>query len=237
MGLAITLLMPGQTENMCTPTDRTLTYAVETNRFFPSAESVVPQHWVTRIGVGFSFGFKSAVGVTMAFVLLQCLWLSVIRQPLTIQGMHSHWISTLLLTHTPKIEIDTMYQIERRDQLYKTLPQALFFSPIIVVFSAFALLLPLSAVLSPGSLTVATTNSTEVGPCMIPTGYLSTPDTPDYSSLYTTMAGRWMDASARVTALTMQWLAEQRIPDLPQACGPNCRYKVQVPSLDRKSVV
>ena len=31
-------------------------------------------------------------------------------------------------------------------------------------------------------------------------------------------------------ALTTQCLFEQRIPDVPQACGPNCRYTVSVPS-------
>jgi len=60
-------------------------------------ESVVPQRWVTRIGVGFSFAFKSAVGVTMAFVLLQCLWHSVVHQPLTIKRMHFYWILSSLL--------------------------------------------------------------------------------------------------------------------------------------------
>ena len=62
--------------------------------------SIVPQHWVTWIGVGFSFGFKSAIGATMGFVLLQCLWLSVVRQPLTIQRMCYYWIPTLLLRKT-----------------------------------------------------------------------------------------------------------------------------------------
>ena len=71
---------------------------VHANTFFLSTEGVVPQHWVTRIGVAFSFGFKSAVGTTMGFVLLQCLWLSVVRQSLTMQRMHSYyWILTLLL--------------------------------------------------------------------------------------------------------------------------------------------
>ena len=95
---AITLLIPGKTENLYTLTDPTFTWAVEANGFFLSAKSVVPQLWVTRIGVGFSFGFKSAIGITMGFVLLQCLWFSVVRQPLTIQRMHSYWISTSLLT-------------------------------------------------------------------------------------------------------------------------------------------
>ena len=34
----------------------------------------------------------------------------------------------------------------------------------------------------------------------------------------------------RAMNLAAQCLVEQRIPDLPQACGPNCRYKVSVPS-------
>jgi len=84
------LLMPSKTENLCTLTDPSFTCAIEANRFFPSAESVVPQRWATRIGVGFSFGFTLAIGVTMVFVLLQCLWLSVVRQPL--KRMHFYWI-------------------------------------------------------------------------------------------------------------------------------------------------
>jgi hypothetical protein len=89
--------MPGKTVDLCILIDLNFTCAVEANRSFPSAKSVVPQHWVTPIGVGFSFGFKSAVGATMSFVLLQCLWFSVIRQPLTFERMHSYCISILWL--------------------------------------------------------------------------------------------------------------------------------------------
>jgi len=93
--------MPGKTEDLCILTNPIFICVVEANRFFSSdAISVVPQHWVTRIGVAFSFGFTSAVGVTMAFVVLQCLWLSVVRQPLTIKRMHFYWILTLLLRTT-----------------------------------------------------------------------------------------------------------------------------------------
>jgi hypothetical protein len=69
-----------------------------------------------------------------------------------------------------------MYRIERQDQLYLTLPRALFFSPTIVAFSVLALLLPLSGVFAPGSLTIVTQNFTDVGNCTIPTGNLSTPE-------------------------------------------------------------
>ena len=97
---AITPLIPGKTENLCTLAYATFTCAVHAKIFFLSdSEGVlVPQHWVTRIGVGFSFGFKAAVRATMGFVLLQCLWLSVVRQSLTMKRMHSYWILTLLLT-------------------------------------------------------------------------------------------------------------------------------------------
>ena len=74
-------------EALCTLTDP-FTCVVEVNRFFPSKTSVISQHWVTWIGVAFSFGFKTAVGITMGFVLLQCLWHSVVRQPLTMKRMH-----------------------------------------------------------------------------------------------------------------------------------------------------
>jgi hypothetical protein len=125
-----------------------------------------------------------------------------------------------------------MYRIERQDQLYQTLPRALFFSPTIVAFSALTLLLPLSGVFAPGSLTVTTQNSTHSGPCMIPTGNLSTPNTPDFQSLYILRQGlrAWVDPTPKATALTTQCLVKQSIPELPPACGPNCRYKVSVPS-------
>ena len=109
-----------------------------------------------------------------------------------------------------------MYRIERQDQLYKTLPHAVFFSPTIVVFSVLMLLLPLSSVFAPGSLTVVTKISTNVtGSCMIPTGNLSNFDETPISFF---------------SRLTTQCFVDQRIPDLPQVCGPNCRYTVRVPS-------
>jgi hypothetical protein len=225
---AITLLIPGKTEHLRTVTDPTFTCAVKANRFLPSEKSivpqywvapqhwVVPQHWVTLIGVAFSFGFKSAIGVTMGFVRLQCLWLSVVRKPLTIKRMHFYYWIFILLLRKPDVEIDTIYRIERQDKLYKTLPQALFFCPTIVVFSALTLFLPLSGVFAPGSLTIATQNYTNItGPCVIPTGNLS----------------HFYEAPISFfSRLTTQCFVEQRIPDLPQACGPNCRYKVHVPS-------
>ena len=127
-----------------------------------------------------------------------------------------------------------MYRIERQDQLYKTLPQAVFFSPAIVVFTALNLLLPLSGVFAPGSLTVDTKNFTDVGePCIIPSGNLSTPNTPDSTSLFSysySAIDLWGGATPRAMDLATQCLVEQRIPDLPQACGPNCRYNVSVAS-------
>lgn len=124
-----------------------------------------------------------------------------------------------------------MYQIERQDQLYKTLPQALFFNPTIVIFSALTLLLPLSGVFTPGSLTIVTKNFSEVSSCMIPTGNLSTPGTPDYASLYNTgHGGIWTSVTPRATELTTQWFVGQKIPDLPRACGPDCLYNVSISS-------
>ena len=134
-----------------------------------------------------------------------------------------------------------MYQIERQDQLYKTLPHALFFSPTIVIFSALTLLLPLSGVFAPSSLTVSAKNSTNIsGPCIIPTGNLSTPNTPDYSSLHSSQISpesitvpyvmSWGRFTPKATTFITKLFLEHRIPDLPQSCGPNCRYNVSVPS-------
>ena len=137
-----------------------------------------------------------------------------------------------LLVKQLDIEIDTLYNIERSNKLYQTLPQALFSSPVIVLFSILALLLPLSGVFAPGSITVTTRNYTDVpGPCTIPTGNLSTPNASDSTSFFITGGvGFWSSVTPRVTTLTTQWFVEQRIPDLPQACGPNCIYTVSVPS-------
>ena len=122
-----------------------------------------------------------------------------------------------------------MYQIERQDQLYKTLPKALFFNPTIVIFSLLTLLLPLAGVFPPGSLTVTNSTFTNFGPCTIPTGNLSAQKTPDSLSLFT-INNNYIEATPRAKALTTRWLVEQSIPDLPQACGPNCCYKAHIPS-------
>ena len=128
--------------------------------------------------------------------------------------------------------MDIIYRIERQDQLYKTLPRALFFSPAIVVFSALTVLLPLSGVFASGSLTVTTNNYTS--PCSIPTGNLSTPNAADSTSLFvaenSTVPPYWTGASRKAAELTAQVFLSQCIPDLPQVCGPNCRYKVHIPS-------
>jgi len=124
-----------------------------------------------------------------------------------------------------------MYQIERQDQLYKTLPQALFFSPTMVVFSALTLLLPLSGVFAPGSLTVTTKKFPDIGPCMLPAGNLSTVDTPDDVAIgLMNYPYPGNGSSPLAESLNFQWFVEKHIPDLPQACGPNCRYKVHLPS-------
>ena len=124
-----------------------------------------------------------------------------------------------------------MYRIERQDQLYKTLPQALFFCPIIVVFSALTLFLPLSGIFAPGSLTVTTKNSTVISNCTIPTGNISgIQDFSVFLGFYIDYNNGGFDPPPKVLSLAMQSYVDHRIPDLPQACGPNCRYKVHVPS-------
>ena len=120
----------------------------------------------------------------------------------------------LFAKENPEIEIDTIYRIEHQDQLYKTLPQALFFSPTIVVFLALTLLLPLSGVFAPGSLTITTKNSTNVGDCMIPIGNVSTHkyDSNSFFNMYSNLT--YIDPAPRAKVLTTRWLVEQNIPDL-----------------------
>jgi len=122
-----------------------------------------------------------------------------------------------------------MYRIERQDQLYKTLPQALFFSPIIVIFSVITLFSPLSGIFAPGSLTVTTKNSTGISNCTIPTGNIFG-DLSSVSGVSLDANDGSFDVSPKLLVPAMQSYVDHRIPDLPQACGPNCRYQVQVSS-------
>jgi hypothetical protein len=79
---------------------------------------------------------------------------------------------------------------------------------------------------------------------VIPTGNLSTPNYPDSQSFFmqggTLPSGylnaSWAGITPRVRGLTMQWFSGQRIPDLPRVCGPNCRYKVHIPSFVFKCI-
>jgi hypothetical protein len=128
------------------------------------------------------------------------------------------------------IEIDTLYDIQRSNKLYQTLPQALFFSPLMVLISILTLLLPLSGVFAPGSLIVTIKNYTNTLPCIIPTGNLNSTEVELFSSVNSGGIFAWGGVLPQVTTLTIQWFIEQRIPDLPQVCGLNCLYTVSVPS-------
>jgi len=122
-----------------------------------------------------------------------------------------------------------MYQIEHQNQLYKTLPQGLFFSPIIVMFSVLILFFPLSCIFPPGSLTVTTKNSTGISNCTIPTGNILS-DRSFFMGFSIDRKDGSFDAPPKLLVPAMQSYVDHRIPDLPQACGPNCLYKVHVPS-------
>lgn len=68
-------------------------------------------------------------------------------------------------------------------------------------------------------------------PCIIPTGNLL--DTPTFSSLEDYSFGNGSTQPAitpAATAFITKLFIDQRIPDLPQACGLNCRYNVSIPS-------
>lgn len=123
------------------------------------------------------------------------------------------------------LDINTLYLVERRDVIATTLSNAIYRAPLLVTVSVLSFLLPIAAVFTPASLGVSSAvhRDTE-GPCVISAG-----DIAGASGLQ--QGGILLSGFTP----TVQKMAESAfyggtIMPLPDYCGQNCTYSLNVDS-------
>ncbi|KAG8950251.1 hypothetical protein FRC04_007885 [Tulasnella sp. 424] len=169
----------------------------------------VPSVWVFRVGTAFAFAFQTILAACLGFVICQLLWFSTRRNFLSLQ------------------DIDTLYQVERRDIVSTILSNAIRRAPLLVAITLLSFLLPIAAIFTPASLGVSSsTNSDLAGPCVVTTGNFSGPEA---TGLH--QGGIFLSGFTP----TVQKIAEAAfyggtIVPLPDYCGQNCTYFLTVDS-------
>ncbi|KAG8937138.1 hypothetical protein FRC00_007111 [Tulasnella sp. 408] len=166
----------------------------------------VPQVWATRIGTAFAIAFHTVLAACLGFVICQLLWFTTRRNFLSIE------------------DINTLYLVERRDIVSTILSNALLLSPLLVAVTLVSFLLPVASVFTPASLGVSNAIHYTEGPCVISAGNLM-------------QASVLHEGGILLSGYTpvMQKLAETTfyggtITPLPDYCGQNCTYNLNIDS-------
>ncbi|KAG8989668.1 hypothetical protein FRB90_002122, partial [Tulasnella sp. 427] len=123
--------------------------------------------------------------------------------------------------------INNLYLVERRDIISTIFSNAVWRAPLLVIITLISFLLPIAAVFTPASLSVATAPSHSTpGGCTITTGDFSSSDAAAFHQGGILLSG---------FTPTVQKLAESAfyggtIVPLPASCGQNCTYFLSVDS-------
>ncbi|KIO22057.1 hypothetical protein M407DRAFT_28402 [Tulasnella calospora MUT 4182] len=176
----------------------------------------IPQVWVLRIGTGFAFAFKTTLAASLSFVICQLLWFSTRRKYLTVQ------------------DINTLYSVERRDIMSTVLSNAVMHGPLLVGATILSFMLPIAAVFTPASLGVRVITYVEEAPCVIAAGNFknlssSGSGAPRFSQATSCLS--FSDITATVARISETTFAKGAPIPLPEFCGKNCTYKVNVDSM------
>ncbi|KAG8926065.1 hypothetical protein FRC01_009377 [Tulasnella sp. 417] len=167
----------------------------------------VPQVWVFRLGTAFAFAFQTILAACLGFVVCQLLWFTTRRNFLSID------------------DINTLYLVERRDVFSTILSNAILRAPLLVAVTVLSFLLPIAAVFTPASLGVSDgVHGNTEGPCVISAG--------NFAGASGLQQGGILLSGYTPT---VQKMAESAfyggtIMPLPDYCGQNCTYFVNVDS-------
>ncbi|KIO27290.1 hypothetical protein M407DRAFT_23468 [Tulasnella calospora MUT 4182] len=173
----------------------------------------IPQEWVFRIGTAFAIAFQTILASSLAFVTCQLLWFYTRRQ------------------HMSMIDINTLYQVERRDLAATVLSDAIFRSPLLVTATLLSFLLPITAVFTPASLGVTTSSFDVLRPCQVSAANFSVNQAPTLFR-HNATAGNYLGGpTSSIQRLADSTFAGQSIPPLPQYCGKNCTYQTSIDSM------
>ncbi|TVY91203.1 hypothetical protein LAWI1_G003629 [Lachnellula willkommii] len=166
-------------------------------------QSVFSQTWIHNIGTGAAFLVKSSFTLSVLTALQEILWFSFRQKAMKVSLL------------------DKLFSLTSNPLCFG--PSALINAPLATTLAAFAWIIPLSAILSPGSLTVTPLVHRNDSTCVVPTFAAASNNVsfwriiPHGSTIYGPNAG--------INKLAGQVLAQGTILESKSPCGSNCSFQ------------
>ncbi|KAH8670423.1 hypothetical protein BGZ60DRAFT_450516 [Tricladium varicosporioides] len=166
-------------------------------------QAVFSQTWIHGLGTGAAFLVKSSFTLSILIALQEVLWFSFRQRAMKVSLL------------------DKLFTLTSNPLCFG--PSVLMNAPLATTLAAFAWIVPLSAILSPGSLTVTSLVLRNASTCMVPTFAAASGNIsfyrimPHSSSIYGPNAG--------ITKLASQVLAQGTILQSKSPCGTNCSFQ------------
>ncbi|KAG8931803.1 hypothetical protein FRC01_000782 [Tulasnella sp. 417] len=172
----------------------------------------ISQEWILRVGTAFAFAFQAILAASLSFVVCQVLWYYARRKYMTLQ------------------DLNTLYLVERRDIIPTFRSNAAARAPFLVLVVTFCLMLPIAAIFSPASLSVAFLVTNNSGSCVVSAANVT--DGTNSTRIYSADDGFLLSGlSGPALKITQRALFGGAIPPLPTFCGDNCIYEASMDSM------
>jgi hypothetical protein len=166
-------------------------------------QAVISQTWIHNIGTGAAFLVKSSFTLSILIALQEVLWFSFRQRAMTISLL------------------DKLFTLTSNPLCFG--PSTFMNAPLVTGLAAFAWIIPLSAILSPGSLTVASLVFRNESTCVVPTFAAAS----ENISFYLMMPHGFSiyGPNVGITKLASQVLAQGTILESESPCGTNCSFQ------------
>lgn len=170
----------------------------------------IPQAWAHNIGTAIGFVLKTSLTLAVALAFQEALWYSVRKRAIRISTLDDLFV---LLGNPLGFTIDSARS-----------------APIAVILAGVAWIIPLSVILSPGTLTVQYSQISSARSCTVP----GLPANASYLYTVTPHSSAYNGPSRALQKLASQTLPGGSIVGFSSPCGSNCTFSEKFfgPALD-----
>ncbi|TEY35155.1 hypothetical protein BOTCAL_0603g00060 [Botryotinia calthae] len=171
--------------------------------FDQQPQTVFSQSWAHNLGSGAAFLVKTSFTLTILLALQEVLWFSFRRRDIKISL------------------IDKLFTLSSNP--FSFVPSAFVNAPLATALAAFAWTIPISAILSPGSLVVGPMVTFNEGICTVPTFAASSPNISFYQMI--PHGSGIQGPNTGIQKLASQIFAQGIILNIESPCGNNCSFQ------------
>ncbi|KAG8935845.1 hypothetical protein FRC02_006091 [Tulasnella sp. 418] len=181
------------------------------NRYLHSKTTeTIPPVWAIRAGTAAAFAFKTVVAVAAGTAYVQRMWATLRKRTLTVEGIDALFGGA---SHVQNVFLS--------GELWKN-------AKLSLLMAFWLLILPLSAVFTPATLTVINSTSNNDTQCAVPSGDINNPAFANQFAVIDN--GFYARPSPLLKRAAVQVLTGQE-PSWPSPCGTNCSYNYQFQGL------